>query len=43
MLVEVPKYEEKIISNEVIGEKIIEVIKEVPRNIEVEKIVHRAI
>lgn len=32
---EVPKYEEKIINNEVIIEKVIEIIKEVPRQLEI--------
>lgn len=38
-----PKYEEKIINNEVIVEKVIEVIKEVPRDMEVEKIVYTTV
>jgi len=42
-LVEVPRYEEKIINNEVIIEKVIEVIKEVPRTIEVEKLVYNTV
>ena len=32
-LVEVPRYEEKIINHDVIVEKVIEVIKEVPRQL----------
>lgn len=42
-MVEVPRYEEKIINNEVIIEKVIEVIKEIPKQIEVEKLIYNTV
>ena len=42
-LVEVPKYEEKIITKEMMVEKIVEVMRDVPREVYIDKMIYNTV